>query len=107
MHYVKKHRKYPYCAMCGVEYDSVSSASRCCKHLWDRFYYEKDNEITTYPPPGNYTDEQILSVIEETISTHPTLKHKGFLINWLKNRIPKKAQALGTQGLFTKKLTKF
>jgi hypothetical protein len=62
--------------VCGVEHDSVESADRCCQHL---FHYEK--EIV---PPGHYTDEQILSVIEETISTHQTLKHKGFLINWLR-----------------------
>lgn len=88
-------RRYPYCAVCGVEYDSVSSASRCCQHL---FYHEKANEIASVPP-GNYTDEQILSV--------QSLKHKSFLINWLKSYSTKKAQALGTQGLFTKKLTKF
>lgn len=73
-------KKYPYCAMCGVEYDNVESANRCCQHL---FHYEKSNELTS-DPPGNYTDEQILSVIEETIETHPTLNHKGFLIKWLK-----------------------
>lgn len=93
-------RKYPYCVMCGVEYDSEELANRCCQHLWDKFYYEKDNEITK-DPPGNYTDEQILSVIEETISTHPALKHKGFLINWLKGKVKrKKPKALGTLRTF-------
>lgn len=97
-----RHRKYPYCSVCGVEHENVESATRCCQHL---FYYEKANEITS-DPPGNYTDEQILTVIEETISTHPTLKHKGFLIKWLKNRIPKEAQSAGTLRTSIKKLTR-
>lgn len=95
---MRHRKKYPFCAVCGVEHDSVESADRCCQHL---FYYEKANEITS-DPPGNYTDEQILSVIEKTIETHQTLKHKGFLINWLKGYSTKKAQALGTQGLLKK-----
>jgi hypothetical protein len=73
-------KKYPYCAMCGVEYDNVESANRCCQHL---FYHEKSNELVSNLP-GNYSDEQILSVIEEIISTHQTLKHKSFLIRWLR-----------------------
>lgn len=84
-------KKYPYCAMCGVEYDNVESANRCCQHL---FYYEKANEITSVPP-GHYTDEQILSVIEKTIETHQTLKHKGFLIKWLKGYSSKRSPSAG------------
>lgn len=82
-----RRRKYPYCAICGREYDSEEAVKGCCRHL---FHYEKPNEVV---PPGNYSDEQILSVIETTIETHQTLKHKGFLIKWLKGFSTKKAQS--------------
>lgn len=101
-----RRKKYPYCAMCGVEYDSEESANRCCQHLLNSFYYEKANEIIS-DPPGNYTDEQILSVIEKTIETHQTLKHKGFLINWLKDYSSKKALSAANAKDSLKKLTRF
>jgi hypothetical protein len=87
---VRKRLKEPYCVGCGQEYDNEEAAKQCDCRLNNLFRYGTpygpmtENTIAYEEPTGNYTDEQILSVIEETIETHPTLRHKSFLIKWLK-----------------------
>lgn len=88
---MRKRLKEPYCVGCGQEYDNEEAAKQCDCRLNNLFRYGTpyepmtENTIAYEEPPGNYSDEQILSVIEETIETHPTLKHKGFLTNWLRS----------------------
>lgn len=112
MQYTRKRLKEPYCVFCGQEYDHKEAVNQCGCRLSNLFHYGtpyqpmRENSIEHEEPPGIYTDEQILSVIEKTIETHQTVKHKGFLINWLKGFSTKRSPVTENDRTSIKKLTR-
>jgi hypothetical protein len=54
-------------------------AADCCMHL-----FREDREVG---PPGVYSEDELLAVVTEAIETHPTLKYKRYLTDWVTDRI--------------------